>query len=43
MDPTELPDNKRAAMGMLMLTEKRLAKNKEHANIYQKQIEDTIE
>ncbi|XP_068713032.1 uncharacterized protein [Montipora foliosa] len=42
-DPAELPDNKRAAMGMLISTEKRLAKNKEHANVYQKQIEDMIE
>ncbi|XP_068758047.1 uncharacterized protein [Montipora capricornis] len=42
-DPAQLPDNKRAAMGMLISTEKRLAKNKEHANVYQKQIEDMIE
>ena len=36
-DPTELPDNKRAAMGTLIWTEKRIA------NVYQKQIEDMIE
>ena len=42
-DPVELPDNKRAAMGMLISTEKRLAKNEEHANVYQKQIEGMIE
>ena len=42
-DPAELPDNKRAAMGILKSTEKRLAKNKEHINIYQKQIEDITE
>ena len=27
-DPSELPDNKKAAMGMLISTEQRLAKNK---------------
>ena len=42
-DPVELPDNKRAAMGMLISTEKRSAKNEEHANVYQKQIEGMIE
>ena len=41
-DPSELPDNKRAAMGMLISTEKRLAKNAQHADVYQKQIEDMI-
>lgn len=30
-------------MGMLISTEKRFAKNKEHANVYRKQIEDMIE
>ena len=30
-------------MGILKSTEKRLAKNKEHINIYQKQIEDITE
>ena len=42
-DPAELPNNKRAAMGMLISTEKRLAKNEEHTKVYQKQIEDMIE
>ena len=42
-DPAELPDNKRAAIRMLISTEKRLAKNEEHAKVYQKQIEDMIE
>ncbi|XP_068757373.1 uncharacterized protein [Montipora capricornis] len=30
-------------MGILISTEKRLAKNKEHADVYQNQIEDMIE
>ena len=42
-DPAELPDNKRASMRMLISTEKRLAKNEEHAIVYWKQIEDMIE
>ena len=42
-DPAELPNNKRPAMGMLISTEKRLAKNEEHTKVYQKQIEDMIE
>ena len=40
--PEELPDNKRAAMGRLRSTEKRLAKNPAHAAVHQKQIEDMI-
>ena len=32
-DPAELPDNKKAAMRMLISTEKRLAKNVEHAKV----------
>lgn len=40
--PKELPDNKRAAMGMLISTERRLAKNPDHAVVYQKQIEDMV-
>ena len=40
--PEELPDNKRAAMGRLRSTEKRLAKNPAHVAVYQKQIEDLI-
>ena len=42
-DPSQLPNNKKAAMGMLISTEKRLAKNEKHAEVYQKQIEDMIE
>ena len=42
-DPSELPDNKKAAMGMLISTERRLAKNARHAEVYQKQIEDMID
>ena len=41
-DSVELPNNKRTAMGMLISTEKRLAKNEEHTKVYQKQIEDMI-
>ena len=41
-DPYELPDNKRVAFSMLMSTERRLMKNKAHADVYQKQIEDMI-
>ena len=33
-DPSELPDNKKAAMGMLISTEKRLAKNATHAQTH---------
>ena len=40
--PEELPDSKRAAMGRLRSTEKRLSKNPAHAAVYQKQIEDVI-
>ena len=42
-DPSELPDNKKAAMGVLISTEKRLAKNATHAEVYQKQIEDMVD
>ena len=41
-NPKELPDNKRAAMGMLISMEKRLAKNPEHTTVYQRQIEDMV-
>ena len=41
-NPRELPDNRRAAMGMLISTEKRLAKNPEHAKVYQTQVENMI-
>ena len=42
-DPFDLPDNRRAAFGMLMSTEKRLSKNKKHAETYQQQIQDMID
>ncbi|KAL9955853.1 hypothetical protein ACROYT_G037242 [Oculina patagonica] len=42
-DPFDLPDNRRAAFGMLISTEKRLSKNKTHAEIYQQQIQDMID
>ena len=41
-DPAELPDNRTAAMGKLKATERRLAKNPEQAEIYQKQIDDMV-
>ena len=42
-DPFDLPDNRRAAFGMLISTGKRLSKNKKHAEIYQQQIQDMID
>ena len=39
-DPIELPDNRAAAMRILRATEKRRAKNAEHAKVYEAQIED---
>ena len=42
-DPSELPDNKKAAIGMLISTEKRQAKNARHAEVYQQKIEDMID
>ena len=42
-DPFDLPDNRRAAFGMLISTEKRLSKNEKHAEIYQQQIQDMID
>ena len=42
-DSAKLPDNKRAAMGMLISTEKRLAKNEEHTEVSLKQIEDNYD
>ena len=42
-DLSELTDNKNAAMGTLISTEKRLAKNATHAEVYQKQIEDMVD
>ena len=42
-DPFDLPDNNRAAFGMLVSTEKRLSKNKKHTETYQQQIQDMID
>ena len=36
-DPFDLPDNRRSAFGMIISTEKRLSKNRKHAEIYQQQ------
>ena len=41
-DPNELPDNKKAANGKLISTEKRLSRNTEHAKVYQQQIDDML-
>lgn len=41
-DPSELPDNKKAAIGKLISTEKRLLRNTEHAKVYQQQIDDML-
>ena len=42
-DPNNLPDTKQAVMGMLKSTEKRLSKNRKHAEMYQQQIDDMIQ
>ena len=42
-DPTELPDNKPAAISCLKSLERRLQKDRAQAETYQKQIEDMIE
>ena len=42
-DPNNLLDNKQAVMGMLKSTEKRLSKNRKHAEMYQQQIDDMIQ
>ena len=42
-DPADLPDNRKAAFRMLLSTEKRLAKNTDHASVYQEQIQDMID
>ena len=36
-DPNNVLDNKQAVMGMLKSTEKRLSKNRKHAEMYQQQ------
>ena len=42
-DPADLPNNQRAAWGMLTSTEKRLARNPSHAKVYQEQIQDMVD
>ena len=42
-DPADLPDNRKAAFGMLLSMETRLAKNNDHARIYQEQIQQMID
>ena len=41
-DPKELPDNRKAAFAKLISTERRLAKNSEHAKVYKEQIQDMV-
>ena len=40
--PKDLPDNKKAAFAKLISTERRLAKNSEHAKVYKEQIQDMV-
>ena len=42
-DPSELPNNKIAAFGMLKRTEKRLLRNSKHAEMHSSQIQDMAE
>ena len=42
-DPVDPQDNRKAAFGMLLSTEKRLARNTDHARVYQEQIQDMID
>ena len=42
-DPEDLPNNRRAAWGMLTSKEKRLARNPCHAKVYQEQIQDMVD
>ena len=41
-DPKDLPDNRKAAFAKLISTERRLAKNSEHAKVYKEQIQDMV-
>ena len=41
-DPKNLPHNKRVAIAKLITTEKRLARNAKHAEIYNQQIQDMV-
>ena len=38
----DLPDNKKAAFATLISTERRLAKNSEHAKVYKEQIQEMV-
>ena len=38
--PSDLPNNKVAAMAMLKSTERRLARDAEHARLYQEQVDN---
>ena len=42
-DPNDLPDNRRVAVAKLISTEKRLAKNRKHAETYELQIQDMLD
>ena len=42
-DPADLPDNRKAALGMLLSTETRLAMNNDDATVYQEQIQQMID
>ena len=42
-DPYDLPDNRRIAFTKLISTEKRLAKNTEHAKVYKEQVQNMID
>ena len=42
-DPADLPDNRRAALGMLASIEKRLSGNPDYARVYQQQIQDMVD
>ena len=41
--PADLPDNRRATLGMLASTEKRLSGNPDYARVYQQQIQDMVD
>ena len=42
-DAADLPDNRKAAFGMLLYTEKRPPKNADHVRVYQEQIQHMID
>ena len=41
-DPQNLPDNRKVAFAKLIMTEKRLRRNPEHAKVYDNQIKDMV-